>query len=347
MSQGTRGGAENPQTLLRWLDRFRRVRVGVLGDLAADHYLLGTTSRISREAPVLILKKREDSVRPGQAGNSAANLAALGVECFAFGVVGDDAQGDSLLHALELQGIRTGGVIASPEVRTIVKTRVLAGGHHAALQQVIRLDDDEGLKITDAIRSDLKSRLVEALPHLDALLVSDYGYSTVDEATWRLVSGKFRRGKASGGGPIFRVLDSRHALHRLTGADVITPNETEVYDHLGISRYQGADPVPAGERLMKLAKCRGMVMTRGNEGMLVFRGTGKPASIPIFGSDEVTDVTGAGDTVAAVVSAVCAAGGTLLQAARLANVAAGLSVMKRGAATVSPAEIRAAVAAES
>jgi D-glycero-beta-D-manno-heptose-7-phosphate kinase len=251
-----------PKALVKWLDRLPKVRVGVLGDFAADHYLLGTTARISREAPVLILKKREDSVRPGQAGNSAANLAALGVQCTAFGVVGDDAQGDALLSALELQGIRTSGIIASPEVRTIVKTRILAGGHHAALQQVIRLDDDEGLKITDMIRQDLHARLSEALPELDALLVSDYGYSTVDASTWRLVSTKPARGKGDRG-PIFRVLDSRHGLMKLTGADVITPNETEVYDHLGIMRYEGADPVPAGERLMKLAKCRGMIMTRG------------------------------------------------------------------------------------
>lgn len=331
-------------SLLGWLDKMPNARVGVLGDFAADHYLLGTTSRISREAPVLILKKREDSVRPGQAGNSAANLAALGVQCTAFGVVGDDAQGDSLLHALEVQGIRTSGIIASREVRTIVKTRVLAGGHHAALQQVIRLDDDEGLQITETIRNDLRARLAEALPDLDALLVSDYGYSTVDESLWKLASSRIRVGRGRYRPPVFRVLDSRHGLKRLRGADVITPNETEVYDQLGIARYQGVDPVPAGERMMKEAGCRGMIMTRGNEGMLVFEGRGKPRQLSIFGSDEVTDVTGAGDTVAAVVAAVSAAGGTLIQAARLANVAAGLSVMKRGAATVSPDEIRAALA---
>jgi D-glycero-beta-D-manno-heptose-7-phosphate kinase len=332
-----------PKALLKWLERLPKVHVGVLGDFAADHYLLGTTARISREAPVLILKKREDSVRPGQAGNSAANLAALGVQCTAFGVVGDDAQGDALLSALELQGIRTSGIIASPDVRTIVKTRVLAGGHHAALQQVIRLDDDEGLTITGTIREDLHERLAEALPELDALLISDYGYSTVDAATWKLVSSRQRRGKGKSRGPVLRILDSRHGLMKLTGADVITPNETEVYDHLGIVRYDGADPVPAGARLMKAAKCRGMIMTRGNEGMLVFADRGRPTHIPIHGSDEVTDVTGAGDTVAAVVAAVSAAGAELRVAAELANVAAGLAVMKRGAATVSPDEIRAAL----
>lgn len=332
--------------LIRWLDKFPKVRVGVLGDFAADHYLLGTTARISREAPVLILKKREDSVRPGQAGNSAANLAALGVQCTAFGVVGDDAQGDSLLSSLEMQGIRTTGIIASTEVRTIVKTRVLAGGHHAALQQVIRLDDDEGLKMTPTIREDLTMRLMEALPDLDALLVSDYGYSTVDESIWKLIS---QRRKVKGGkglAPVFRVLDSRHGLNRFKGADVVTPNETEVFDHLGIVRYEGASPAPAGEKLLKSSRARGMVMTRGNEGMLVFDGKRKPTPLAIFGSDEVTDVTGAGDTVAAVVAAVSAAGGSLIQAARLANVAAGLSVMKRGAATVSPEEIRAALKQE-
>lgn len=128
MAQASRSKSPSLKSLLRWIDRFPRVRIGVLGDFAADHYLLGTTARISREAPVLILKKKEDSVRPGQAGNSAANLAALGVQCTAFGVVGDDIQGDSLLNALEVQGIKTSGIITSREVRTIVKTRVLAGG---------------------------------------------------------------------------------------------------------------------------------------------------------------------------------------------------------------------------
>lgn len=346
MAKGNLSSETRSRGLLRWLDEFPKVRVGVLGDFAADHYLLGTTARISREAPVLILKKREDTVRPGQAGNSAANLAALGVECTAFGVVGDDAQGDSLLHSLEVQGIHTSGIITSTDVRTIVKTRVLAGGHHAALQQVIRLDDDEGLKLTPTIREDLTARLEEALPELDALLVSDYGYSTVDESIWKLVSQRRKGRSGKNSGPVFRVLDSRHGLTRLKGADVITPNETEVYDHLGIMRYEGADPLPAGEQLLKSSRARGMVMTRGNEGMLVFAGKRKPTRIPIFGSDEVTDVTGAGDTVAAVVAAVSAAGGTLLQAARLANVAAGLSVMKRGAATVSPDEIRAALTPE-
>lgn len=346
MAKSTSSKETAPRGLLRWLDQFPKVRVGVLGDFAADHYLLGTTARISREAPVLILKKREDSVRPGQAGNSAANLAALGVECTAFGVVGDDAQGDSLLSSLEVQGIRTSGIIASGDVRTIVKTRILAGGHHAALQQVIRLDDDEGLRITPTIREDLKARLTEALPELDVLLVSDYGYSTVDDAIWKLVSQRRKTAGGKGLAPVFRVLDSRHGLNRFKGADVITPNETEVYDHLGIVRYEGASAVPSGEKLLKSSRAKGMVMTRGNEGMLVFAGKRKPTPLSIFGSDEVTDVTGAGDTVAAVVAAVSAAGGTLLQAARLANVAAGLSVMKRGAATVSPDEIRSALTQE-
>lgn len=336
------------RALSKWMDKFPKLRVGVVGDFAADHYLVGATSRISREAPVLILKKREDSVRPGQAGNSAANLAALGVKCYAFGVVGDDAQGDALLAALEERKVNTSGLIASRQVRTLVKTRILAGAHHATSQQVIRLDDDEGLHINKTIRKDLSERLRDALPRLDAILVSDYGYGSVDAGLWKLISGhhvKRRGGKTASGKKhsILRVVDSRYALKKWKGADIITPNETEVFAHLGLRSYDTVDPVEAGRRLIDQTKCEGMVMTRGNEGMIVFSGRGRPRQIPIFGSDEVTDVTGAGDTVAAVVTAVCAAGGDLNQAATLANIAGGLVVMKRGAAVAMRPELRRAL----
>ncbi|MBI1783806.1 bifunctional hydroxymethylpyrimidine kinase/phosphomethylpyrimidine kinase [Candidatus Sumerlaeota bacterium] len=322
--------------LLRWLAKFPKLRVGVIGDFAIDHYLVGKTSRISREAPVLILKKLEDFVRPGQAGNSAANLAALGASCTAFGVIGPDREGDRLIESLRSHGIATSGLVRAAKGRSIIKTRVLAGAHHTTLQQVIRLDDDEGLAVGPAERKKLASRLKAALPRLDAILVSDYGYGTVDLALWNLLGAK------RNGGPI-RVLDSRFGLGTLRGADVITPNETEVFAHLGIEKFAGADPIEAGRRLIREAEAVGMVMTRGNEGMLVFDGPAPPKVIPIFGTDEVTDVTGAGDTVAAVVTAVLAAGGTLAEAASLANVAAGLKVMKRGAAAVPSEEIRAAI----
>lgn len=332
-----------PDHLTRWLDAFSGLRIGVLGDFAADHYLVGITSRISREAPVLILKKREDTVRPGQAGNSAANLAALGVRCVAFGVIGDDAQGDMLLKSLGQRGIDTTGLVTSPETRTIVKTRVMAGAHHTTLQQVIRLDDDEGAEISDTARQDLFRRIEDALPDLDALLISDYGYGTVDDRTWKIASATRRPANGDAKAPVLRVVDSRYALTRFKGADVITPNETEVFDQLHIDRIEGVDPVPPAQQLMRAAKAKGMIMTRGNEGMLVFDAKEAPVALPIFGSDEVTDVTGAGDTVAAVVTSACAAGASLMEAAELANVAGGLVVMKRGASTVTADEIRTAL----
>lgn len=329
----------NPAKLLHWLDEVPRLRIGVLGDFAADHYLVGSTSRISREAPVLILKKREDTILPGQAGNSASNLAALDVQCLAFGIVGGDKEAEGLLAALSNRGVDVGGMISAPKARTILKTRVLAGGHHAALQQVIRLDDDEGLLIEAEHRRRLSGAVLEALPSLDALLVSDYGYGTVHPKLWDQI------GKARGRRPL-RVLDSRYSLAQFKGADIITPNETEVFAQLGIRGISRANAEAAGGRLMKKTRCRGLVMTRGNEGMLVFDASSHPFPLPIFGSDEVTDVTGAGDTVAAVITAVKSAGGSLLEAARLANVAAGLAVMKLGAATVTRQEIREAIKRE-
>ncbi len=327
-------------TLLSWLDRFPKLRIGVLGDFAADHYLIGKTSRISREAPVLILKKLEDSIRPGQAGNSAANLAALGIRCRAFGFVGADPEGKRLTRVLSELGVEPSGIVVASRGRSVVKTRVLSGAHHTNLQQVIRLDDDEGLAIGKSERAELLSMLRAALPKLNAMLVSDYGYGALDAEAWKLI----QKERARRWFPV--VLDSRYALAEFTGADVITPNETEVFSHLGIERFSGADPVKAGRGLIAKTRCKGLLMTRGNEGMLVFEGKGKPLEIPIFGSDEVTDVTGAGDTVAATATGMIAAGATLAEAARLANIAAGLKVMKRGAATVSADEIRRAVKRE-
>lgn len=340
MSQKSRNKPRSPEgaQLLDYLDAFPRLRIGVLGDFAADRYLIGSTSRISREAPVLILKKRQDNILPGQAGNSAANLAAIGVECIAFGAIGSDAEGYGLIESLKSRNIDVAGIVEVPNSRTIVKTRILAGGHHAALQQVIRIDDDEGLKLTAAARRELTRRITETLPTLDAVLVSDYGYGTVDAKLW----GSMGRSRAKGGKRLLRVLDSRYALAKFRDADVITPNETEVFAHLGIEHFNGTDAEAAGHRLVRRTRSRGLIMTRGNEGMIIIE-RGRATHLPIFGSDEVTDVTGAGDTVAAVVAGVRAAGGSLLDAARLANVAAGLAVMKLGAATVSPAEIREAI----
>jgi len=309
------------------------LRIGVLGDFAVDHYLVGKTARISREAPVLILKKQEDSVRPGQAGNSAANLASLGVQCFAFGVVGPDREGARLVDSLRKSGVNTSGMITARKGHSIIKTRIFAGAHHTALQQVIRMDDDEALEIGPRERKELKARLDAALPKLDAVLVSDYGYGSASLDLWKLI----------GNHRATRILDSRYSLETFTGADVITPNETEVFAHLGIERIAGADPFAAGRKLIGQTQARGLVMTRVNEGTIVFDGNAAPQSIPIFGGDEVTDVTGAGDTVAATVTAVMAAGGSLMEAAQLANVAAGLKVMKRGSASVSPEEIQKAV----
>lgn len=330
------------KALLGRLKALGGAKIAVLGDFAADHYLVGMTSRISREAPVLILKKLEDYVRPGQAGNSAANLAALGCKCFAFGAVGKDADGEALLEALGERGVDASGIVAVEGARTIVKTRVLSGAHHTTLQQVIRLDDDEGLTIPASARRQLIGRLEDVARTLDAILISDYGYGTVNRALWNLI-GRARRRRSSGGKPALRILDSRYGLGQFKDADVITPNETEVFTHLGIKRFAGADPVEAGRRLLERTRAKAMIMTRGNEGMIVFDGRAAPKSIPIFGSDEVTDVTGAGDTVAATIAAVLASGGALLEAAQLANIAAGLVVMKRGAATVSVPEIERAL----
>ncbi len=320
--------------LKKIVEAFPNLTVTVLGDLVADEFVFGEISRVSREAPVLILKHRERTVMPGGAANAANNLADMGVNVLPVGIVGDDEPGRILLKYFRHKRIPVSGVLKDKSYTTVTKTRILAGMTHTARQQVVRVDREP----LQAPNSHLTRELYLAARNYahasDALLVSDYGYGA---ATPAIVNALREKGKL-GAVPI--VLDSRYRLLQYSGATAATPNEPEVEEALGVRIGQDWNKVvAAGEQVMARMKLQSLLITRGRDGMVAFNHKHKPVDIPIVGSDEVADVTGAGDTVIAAFTAALAAGATTEEAAQLANYAGGIVVMKRGTATVSWEEL--------
>ena len=315
------------------VNRFAGKRLLLVGDMVADHYLYGRTSRISREAPVLILKHHDEYVVPGQAANTACNIASLGGEVTALGVLGRDYMGEKLRNAMRERRVETNHLVLDASSATLKKTRILAGGHHTARQQVIRIDDDERLQLSPKVLREVAKRIRELSVDADALVVSDYGYGLIAAEIWAEILQAATRRKL----PL--VLDSRHQLCTLQGATLITPNEEEALECVGLTPENDYEIDNVGLRLLEMSRVQAVLVTRGNEGMVLFQPNREPMHIPIYGSDEVTDVTGAGDTVVASLSLALAAGANYAEAARLANVAAGLVVMKTGTATVSAEEL--------
>jgi rfaE bifunctional protein kinase chain/domain len=320
--------------LRKIVEAFPKITVTVLGDLVADEFVFGEISRVSREAPVLILKHRDRKVMPGGGANAIYNLADLGVNVLPVGVVGDDESGKLLLRAFRHKRIPVSGVLKDKSYSTVTKTRILAGFAHTAGQQVVRLDREPA----DGPNPHLRRELILAARQYgrasDALLVSDYGYGAATPSLLNAIREKRGIDKV----PV--TLDSRHRMLEFAGVTAATPNESEVEAMLGIrigdvwSRL-----LAAGGQILGQMNLESLVITRGKDGMVAFPRRHKPIDLPIFGSDEVTDVTGAGDTVIATFTAALAAGATTEEAAHLANYAGGIVVMKRGTATVSQQEL--------
>ena len=320
--------------LKKIVENFPNITVTVLGDLVADEFVFGEISRVSREAPVLILKHRERTVVPGGAANAANNLADLGVNVLPVGIVGDDEPGRLLLKHFRHKKIAISGVLKDKSYTTVTKTRILAGMTHTARQQVVRVDREPQEVPTAHLTRELYLATRNYVHASDALLVSDYGYGA---ATPAIVSTLREKGKI-GSVPI--ILDSRYRMLQYAGVTAATPNEPEVEEALRMNIGQDWNKLlNAGDKLMRQMKLQSLVITRGRDGMVAFDQKHKPLDIPIFGSDQVADVTGAGDTVIAAFTAALAGGATTEEAAHLANYAGGIVVMKRGTATVSRQEL--------
>jgi rfaE bifunctional protein kinase chain/domain len=322
------------ERLKKIVESFPKITVTVVGDLVADEFIFGEISRLSREAPVLILKHRERTVVPGGGANAINNLADLGVNVLPVGVVGDDEAGRLLLKAFRHKHIPVSGVLKDKTYTTVTKTRILAGMTHTARQQVVRVDREPETEPNRHLKRELVLAAREYARASDALLVSDYGYGAASPAILNAI----RERERLDGVPV--ILDSRYRMLQYSGVVAATPNEPEVEEALGMRIGNDWSRLcSAGAQLMSRMKLQSLVITRGRDGMAAFYGKHKPVDIPIFGSDQVTDVTGAGDTVIATFAAAFAAGATTEEAAHLANYAGGIVVMKRGTATASRQEL--------
>jgi D-glycero-beta-D-manno-heptose-7-phosphate kinase len=338
------GEAERKERLLALVDGFSSRRVLVVGDLIADEFIYGEVSRVSREAPVLILKYDATQMVAGGAGNAANNVAALGGRARLSGLVGADAEGRRLLASFD-RGVDKAHVIRAREYRTPVKTRILAGGVHAARQQVVRIDRDTGWPLDASVSRALADKIEPALERCDAVLLSDYGSGLVTPALADAIRRVVARGTRRR--PIPVLLDSRYRLLDYRGLTTCTPNESEVEAALGVRIDDDLEALErAGRLLLRRTGMQAVLITRGSRGMALFQPKQATVHLPIFGADEVADVTGAGDTVIATFGLALAAGASFYEAARLANYAGGLVVMKRGTATVSAQELSDAVTSD-
>jgi rfaE bifunctional protein kinase chain/domain len=319
--------------LAQTVESFRKRTVLVVGDLIADEYLFGKPSRISREAPVLILRYTEREVLLGGAANATHNVHALGVRVVPVGVVGRDAPGDELLGLFHAVGIPTDGIVTENGRITPVKTRIMAGGYQATRQQVVRLDREPGTELQTITEDALVSRVGALAERVEAIVVSDYGYGTVTPRVFEHVRAIARRT-----GAVVSV-DSRYQLPRFTGMTAATPNEAELEQLVGTPVDDERGVEKAGRVLLDRLDARLLLVTRGSRGMALLERDGASSFIPIHGTDEIADVTGAGDTVISTFTVALAAGAAPIDAAALANTAGGIVVMKRGTGTVSPAEL--------
>ena len=327
--------------LLDLVERFERIKVLAVVDLVADEYVFGRISRVSREAPVLILDHDQTQLVPGGGANAVANIKSLGGRPLTVGLVGKDASGRELLAGFRRSGISTSAILRRPAYQTPTKTRILAGGAHSTKQQVVRIDRNNHVNSAGNIRRELERAVMELLPKADVVMVSDYGYGLISPELGRSLA---RRAAAL---RKLAILDSRYHILDYPGFAAATPNEPEVEAALGLE--MGDDEAlleRAGRQMLRKLRGQAVVMTRGSKGMMLFEHRRPTCRIPVFGTDEVADVTGAGDTVISTFTLALGAGATFYEAALLANYAGSIVVMKRGTATASREELAAVVGSD-
>ncbi|MDH3216026.1 MAG: PfkB family carbohydrate kinase [Candidatus Krumholzibacteria bacterium] len=319
----------------RLLEEYPSKRVGVVGDFILDEYVIGDTKRVSREAPVVVIDYRESVYHPGGAANAVQNVLSLGASTVVCGVVGDDREGQVLVDLLVKKGADVGLLFKDSLAATAVKTRIMAGELNAQRQQIARIDKSGGTTINPEMLERLVSAAETMVDGVDAVLFSDYGLGGAPD----LLNRRIIRRCTDRGIPV--VVDSRFRLLEFEGATAATPNEVELFEAMKLGHGEDRELAQLAAKVIERQRLAGLIITRGSKGMHVCDSHGRSDRIGIVGSHDATDVTGAGDTVAAAVALSLACGSSLIEAAVMATYAAAVVVMKRGTATVSRSELEA------
>ena len=328
-------GEEQGKVLRRIVDQYPKSKVMVIGDFISDVYIYGKPISLSREAPVVVIRHEWESVVPGGAGNATNNLASLGCQVYAVGILGNDDLGNALITQLKEKKVNVEGLLLSHIVNTTSKTRIMAGDDHTSKQQVIRIDRGSNEPIPARLQEKIYEHFSRLSGEVDAIVVSDYGYGVLSPriiSTLKLIAMKKTV-----------VVDSRYQTNRFRGVTAITPNESEAAQAARVELAGDKDVDQAAKFLRSKLQLDAVLITRGNRGMTLLDKSSRVYHIDIVGKDDVTDVTGAGDTVATVFTLSLASGASFYDAARLANYAAGIVVMKRGTAVATRTELLEAV----
>src|SRR5437764_1863584 len=322
------------------IDSFAGKRVLVIGDMVADEYLIGRPTRIAREAPVLILELHEERTVPGGATNVAVNARTLGGEVFLAGVVGDDLPGQRLRRAIGDLAMHQEGLVTDASRPTSTKTRILAGSTQIVQQHVVRIDRVDTSEIAEPSKGSIIEYIQQVLPTMDAVVLSDYENGVISpDIIETCIPAARQLNKVI-------VVDSHGSLFRFQGVTALTPNQPEAELTLGTTITSQAELDEAGQRLLEGSHAKGVLITRGSEGMSLFEVDKPPLHLPIHRLDhasEIVDTNGAGDTVAATFTLALTSGASMAEAAYLANAAAALVVRRQGCASNTPAELTGAI----
>ncbi|WP_312562817.1 PfkB family carbohydrate kinase [Anaerospora sp.] len=322
------------EKLLQIVTKMQDKKIMLIGDMIADVYLEGRISRISREAPVLILEHTAENVVPGGAANAVHNAATLGGKVYAVGILGNDFPGQELTRILGSKGVVTAGFIPDSSRTTITKTRVMAGGQATVRQQVVRIDRENKAALSPEVERQMIDYVQRVVPQMDAVVLSDYGGATVTQAVLQAAIETCRlHGKPS-------IVDSRYKVMVYKGISLVKQNESEAAAAVGLKALDEKSLLEAGKSILSDLQAEAVLITQGPDGMTLFERSGRVTHIPVTNVSEVYDVTGAGDTVVAAMILAVAAGATYEEAACLANFAAGIVVRKPGTATATPKELQ-------
>lgn len=316
------------------LKRISKKKILVIGDIIADEYIYGHTYRLSREAPIPIVRFQSSEIRPGGAGNVAVNISAMGGEAIVAGVVGDDAYAKEIINIFRRHSVSPDAVVIN-RGPSIIKTRVLAGDVNSSMQQIFRLDRGINCAYPQRLYRSLKEEIIRHLSRCDAVVLSDYGEGLFAEGFIKWVL-KVIKNK-----PV--IADSRFNIKRYKRITALTPNLNELSMFFGRFIQKDSDFEQALKRLKRFTGARYILLKRGRSGITVMGEDGSIESFSAFGNTEVADVTGAGDTVLAAFSLALASGIGVIEAARFANIAGGIKVQKRGTVPVSREDILRAV----